>query len=940
MQLTVLFVDICGSTALSGSLELEQYDGLLERFFATCKTAALSHGGRLTRGEGDGAIIAFGLTKAIEDQGRRAVEAALDIGEAFAKLTAAEVAVDFPASVLPIALRAGIHGGIVLVATGRENRDATDLIGEVANVAKKLADAAGHGGTLASQSVLGPYAHFFDYVETLHEAAPTLPKAWRIAGRRHAARRYDAYARRGLSPLTGRDGAFRHLQQFVDGELDPSSRCVVVVGDAGHGKTRLLEELCALPERLERLILRGSCESYLVADVLQPFLHMVASLPAELQGQGPVVRVEDFVALFKALCERVSLVLIVDDWQWADDASRQLVETVLQMPGGPSVLLAARRREGDADWISGAKHVELSPLSNAECASVVRAWLPEATPFLADEIRDYAGGVPLFIEEFCISARGGADWRPDDVGRSNQAWLASLVAARTEQLPMEDQELLRAAAVVGATAPLWLVERLCDRASPDSAKRLANADLLQIDAQQGVLRFKHGFTRDAIYERISADARRRLHEAILGLLEERQAGVGDAASLQALAYHTRKANLWAASARYAEQAGDSALAAGALDRSRIQYLAALQSLDRLESSEANLRQWCLVSNKLGMAGIFDPLSLESGLRHFEHALELATAVGDAALLARARYWLGYMSYGFGRFRAGVEQLRAARALAESAGEDRLAAQITAALGQALAACCEYDEAIPLLDRAVSRKRESSRPGSGLAIGSAYSLACKAVVLADRGSFDEAHVACGEALVLLGDSTHPVTNSVRNWLCVVNIWQGRWHEAEADVRQGLRIAENTRGLLMLAACRSMAGYIAWAGAGDSAGLAQMREGVQWMESRKGAFHTSLHYGWLVEACIAEGHFAEARRHMAFVLSRARQGDRLGEAVGCRAMARNLAEVGDDAGGRRWLARAERSAALRRSAREQGLNLVARGHVDRAAGAADSIGALKC
>lgn len=934
MQLTVLFVDICGSTALSAALELERYDRLLDFFFESCKTAAQAHGGKLTRGEGDGAIIAFGLPNAIEDQGRRAVEAALDIGRSLAEASALDIATEFPKWPLPIVLRSGIHGGVLLVASGRENRDSTDLIGEVANVAKKLADAAGRGGILASQSALGPYAYFFDYLEFRNEGT-SLPKAFNIVGRVHAKRRFDAYARRGLSPLTGRETVLSYLHDFARRQLSPSLRCVVVVGDAGYGKTRLIEELCSSLDEPDLLLLRGSCESYLSAEVLQPFLHIRAAIPPALVDEKPAGRIEDFAALLRGVSEREAVVLVIDDWQWADDASRQLLEVILQMPAGPIVLLAARRREGNVDWVSGAPHIELSRLSPSQSTSVVRAWLPDADPFLADEIREYAGDVPLFIEEFCVSARGGMNWRPSDSGGSIQAWLASLVAARTAKLPPEDQELLRAAAVIGATAPLWLVERLCERTSLASAQRLANADLMHLDVREGSLRFKHGFTRDALYERIHIDTRNLLHREIVSCLEHRESELDDATSLQALAYHTQKAGLWALAAQYAEKAGDSAIAANALDRSRVQYLAALQSLDQLERTDANVRQWCLVSNKLGMACIFDPLSLVDGLHYFDRAAVEAAQTGDTLLLARARYWLGYMCYGFGRFRAGVAQLRAALALSESTGDGRLSAQVAAALGQSLAACCEYDEALPLLDKAVSVKRQTSRPGSGLAIGSAYALACKAVVQADRGDFVAAHTSCDEALVLLGGSTHPVVNSVRNWLCVIDIWQGLWQEAEANVTQGIRIAENTRGLLMLAACRSMAGYIKWASTSDPAGLVQMREAVSWMESRKGAFHTSLHYGWLVEACVEEGNVEEARRHMAHVLLRARHGDRLGEAAGCRAMAVACMVARDDPGARHWLVRAEKSARLRRSAREAALNMATRSRVDFAAGRTEGV-----
>ena len=85
---------------------------------------------------------------------------------------------------------------------------------------------------------------------------------------------------------------------------------------------------------------------------------------------------------------------------------------------------------------------------------------------------------------------------------------------------------------------------------------------------------------------------------------------------------------------------------------------------------------------------------------------------------------------------GRAHARHALELAREVGEQRLAAQVEASLGQILAATCQYDEAIALLDAAVSARQQRSRPGGGIAIGSAYALSCKASVLADRGEFDD------------------------------------------------------------------------------------------------------------------------------------------------------------------------------------------------------------
>jgi tetratricopeptide (TPR) repeat protein len=296
----------------------------------------------------------------------------------------------------------------------------------------------------------------------------------------------------------------------------------------------------------------------------------------------------------------------------------------------------------------------------------------------------------------------------------------------------------------------------------------------------------------------------------------------------------------------------------------------------------------------------------------------AHALGNPSTIARSEYWLGYMYYGVGRSHEGIAHCKQALQIALRIDDDRLAAQVKAALGQLLAATCQYDEAITLIGEAVDSKRRRSRPGSGMAIGSAYSLACKGSVLADRGSFADAHDCFAEALELLGGSTHPVATSVRNWFAISHLWQGEWAAAEGMADDSVRIAESTGALLLVATSRANRGYARWMIGGREEEFEQLTEAVRWMEHRQGAFFTSLYYGWLVEGYLTQGQVEPARAHAARLLRRSRAHERLGEAVGCRALAEAAARSRDFVGAERHLARAGVSAQLRGSPREAALN----------------------
>jgi tetratricopeptide (TPR) repeat protein len=636
------------------------------------------------------------------------------------------------------------------------------------------------------------------------------------------------------------------------------------------------------------------------------------SLGAGAEGEraAPDATLAALRALFASLAAREPLVLFVDDWQWADDASNQVLTAIRGLAQrAVFVILASRELEGAPS--AGTQVLELSPLRDNEAAETIEQLLPSTDPFVAAEIRRYAGGNPLFIEELCHSA--AHDDSVQRLGRPHggAAWLNQLVESRVERLPAAQAELVRAAAVIGNVVPAWLLERLtgCGEDHP-LVRGLAERDLVFPAERAGTLRFKHGITRDVVYDSVGLHARRAMHLRIAESLQQHSASAAQEESLEALAYHFAAGGNAPQAAHYAELAGDKAVAASALDRAKTQYRAALAALDQLATSPELARRWISIAQRLALVCVFD--ASRSDLPVFERAVALAAGLAHTGAIARTTYWLGFIRYSLGEAHPAIELCERALAAARRAGDDPLAMQIIATLGQAYTAACRYDRALPLLDRAIAVKRQH-RSGRHTNVGLAFSLVCRACVLGDRGLFEQAHACFDEAFACVV-GTHQIGATIHGWHSAVLLWQGRWEDARVAAVESARIAELTRSLFQLSIARAMGDYADWMLERRPESLQGIVTATAWLDSREGGLFHSLNHGWLADGFAASGHAGDARRHAARALRRARQRDLIGVAMAYRALARLAAQSGDDAAARRYLALALRTAHERDSAHE--------------------------
>lgn len=908
-NLTVLFADLCGSTRISGTLEPEQFAALLEQLRALVDVIIERHGGLVVRIDGDGATCVFGYPVAAEDSARRATEAALD-------LHAAVIALDhsFAFPDVPIRLHSGIHSGLVLVREGDLVRGRIEMLGDATNVAARLCDHAGPDEIVVSETCLGADRHFFEAArsEAVVLSGRTNPiPALVITGRAEVSNRFAARTKRGIAPFSGRETVLAQLRALLDAAGQGAVQRLTIIGEPGIGKTRLMSEFLDEAAANGVAVHRGYCEAYLGAKPLQAFEQIADSIAAS-QPDAETSSEPDIIGRMQRWASSGAdrrTIVAIDDWQWADDATHNLLDTVARLRGGNLlILLASRPDTGQADEADEGTKIVLTPLSASASEQAIRGLMVGNDPFRIQRICDMAGGSPLFIEELCHA--DDALLADSAASASPSAWLDGLIQTRFLDLPDDQARLLRIASVIGHILPSRLFSTVASVGADDPRiAALQVADFLYAGEVEGTLRFKHVLTRDAIYRVVGLDERRRLHALVAKELAAFATQDGEDDYLDALAYHHAACGDVRQACAYSIKAGDRAMALAALDRAQGHYRYALTHIVKTEPTAADLVNLIV---KYGRAAVIDP-SLEQ-LPVLDYARRLAEETGNREAAMFAGYWAGAIQYGLGNARESLANIELACALVVPGQRPGFDGQLLSNLGQSHAIASNFSEARDYLGQAIDRRLAELKRGRGNP-GHAYSFGSRGYVLAVQGHFADAYRDFDAAFATLDGVDHPVRGSVTSLRALACLVEGRLDQCLALIREAIAISLSARARYLVVSCRAVEDYAQWLQTGDDRHVEALASRVEWLLGSGSRQRLSNNHGWLAEMFARRGEAAEAEHHYRAACARADAGDRLGETIACRAMARLAAEGRVTADPFEYLERGYASARLRQSPREQ-------------------------
>jgi class 3 adenylate cyclase len=690
--MTVVFVDLVGSTALGERLDPEDLRKVIADFHDLTSGLVTAFNGFIARYMGDGALIYFGYPHAHETDAERAVRAGLALVDAVARLNT----LAGPPGTLRV--RVGTDSGLVVVGDhiGSGSSREAAVVGDVPNLAARLQTAADPGSVVISEATRNLVGNLFEYrsVELANLKGRRDVERARVVLRESAIEsRYEAL-RSGHLPLIGREEELGLLLRRWDQAKAGEGRVVLLSGEAGIGKSRLVAALEHQAGNAAGTPLRYLCSPHHLDTPLYPIIRQIERAAGFLRGDTPAAKwhklaeslaglsPEDqvvladllsvpypasgfldevspqrrktmtFAAIVRyvvALASQKPLLCILEDMHWADPTTAELVDLLIEATRQlPVFIVVTSRPELQPAW-AVRPHVtvqQLSGLDDRLAVALIKqvAGGRDLPSEVIERIIAHADNVPLFIEELTntvlqkkrAEAGGHASLQSslsaDMVPRS----LHSSLMARLDQLSA-GKEVAQIGAVVGREFSFEMMQSLTGL--PPNRLDLALAELTQsgIIVAHGqpplaTFTFKHALVQDAAYTSLLRERRRAIH---LRLAEELEHDGDKEAEPHLIARHFAEAGQPEKSVQYYRKAAEHATGRSALAEMVSHFRNALGQIALLPESPERNRHELQLQLAVGSVLIDHQGSGSDGVRAtFERARELCFMLDDLKPLPR------------------------------------------------------------------------------------------------------------------------------------------------------------------------------------------------------------------------------------------------------------------------------------------------------------------
>jgi class 3 adenylate cyclase len=647
-QVTVMFSDLVGSTALSARMDPEDLREVISAYQKCVAETVQRFGGFIAKYMGDGVLVYFGYPQAHEDDAERTVRAGLELVAAVGQLKTHS----------PLQTRVGIATGLVvvgeLIGSGASQEQA--IVGETPNLAARLQALAEPNSVIIAESTRKLVGNLFEFEDLGAKDLKGIggpAQAWAALRPSSVESRFEAMHASGLTELIGREEELELLLRRWSKAKTGDGQVVLLSGEAGIGKSRLTAALLEHFANEPHTRLRSFCSPQHTDSAFYPIIGQMeraaalsrndtlqakldkldamlaqsstsaqdAALLAEMlslpdDGRYPALELtpqqrrqrtlEALVSQIEALSRQNPLLMIFEDAHWTDPTTLELFGRVVDgIPSLRALLIVTFRPEFEPPWI-GRPHVTpltINRLGKREIGAMIdrvigNKMLPAN---IRQDIIERTDGVPLFVEEITKAVLEAKD---DEAAERTVAAVPSpsiavppslhaSLMARLDRLGAA-KEVAQIGAAIGREfthALLAAVARKREQELTAALERITRAGLL---FRQGVpphasYLFKHALIQDASYGTLLREPRRALHARIAETLESGFADIADNQP-ELLARHYTEAGLTAKAASFWGKAGQRSLERSALVEAAEQFARALQQMEALPATSSLRRE--------------------------------------------------------------------------------------------------------------------------------------------------------------------------------------------------------------------------------------------------------------------------------------------------------------------------------------------------------------
>jgi class 3 adenylate cyclase/predicted ATPase len=697
-QLTVMFCDLVGSTALSARLDPEDLREVIAAYHRAVAKIIADSDGFVSRYMGDGVLVYFGYPQAHEDDAERAVRAGLAAIDAVSRLDVKSV---------KLQARVGIATGLVVVGdvTGEGSAQEQSVVGETPNLAARLQALAEPDAVVIAaitRRLLGDLFEYRDLGAVAVKGIAVPMQAWQVLRPSVVASRFEALRGATLTRLIGRDEEIDLLLRRWARAKAGDGQVVLISGEAGIGKSRIAATLNERIDAETAIRLRYFCLPYYQDSALFPFIDQLGRTAGFVHDDLPPARLEKLEALLaraaltdedvafhadlmslpaserhplpdltpqrkkertlealirqlEGLARQHPVLMVFEDAHWIDPTSRELLDLTIERVHSLRVLLVVTfRPDFQAPW-TGQPQVAMLALNRLDrrdrTALVEEIAAGKALPSeVVDQIVDRTDGVPLFVEELTKGVlesgllREEADRYVLDRALPPFAIPTTLhdsLMARLDRLAS-----VRHVAQIGAAigrefsyALLRTVSRLSEGELQAALARLVASGLV---LQRGttpdtVYNFKHALVQEAVHSSLLRSSRQQLHAQIADALETHSPELMDSQP-ELFAQHYAEAGLVEKSVDSWGQAGRRSAARSAMAEAAAQFQKGLDQLALLPETPERQRQELEFWSALGAVFRYIRGQATSEMGHaFARARELWEQLGSPSQFLHIPY---------------------------------------------------------------------------------------------------------------------------------------------------------------------------------------------------------------------------------------------------------------------------------------------------------------